>query len=180
MPVPSYNVPVLTVAHTIKCVMSSAAEAKVGELYICAKEMVPLRQSLIKMGWPQPQSPIQCNNSTAVGATNQTTIPHKTKSMDIQFHWLCCRNSKCQFCYFWAPDATNIGNCSTKNHPPPITLLSATSAKFQTTSQYTACAWQRWQLNFSCFTKFTARVCRSPGYLPGGVPLFPVYYCAHS
>jgi hypothetical protein len=118
VPVPSYNGPVLTVAQIIKSVMSSAAEAELGGLYICAKEMVPLRQSLIEMGWPQPRSPIQCDNSTAVGVTNQTIIPRKTKSMDMQFHWLRCRDSQGQFRYFWAPGATNLGDYSTKNHPP--------------------------------------------------------------
>jgi hypothetical protein len=41
VPVPSYNGPVLTVVQIIKCVMSSAAEAKLGGLYICTKEIVP-------------------------------------------------------------------------------------------------------------------------------------------
>jgi hypothetical protein len=117
-PVPTYNGPVLTVAQIIKTVMSSAAEAELGGLYICAKEMVPLRQSLIEMGWPQPRSPIQCDNSTAIGVANQTIIPRKTKSMDMQFHWLRCRDSQGQFRYFWAPGATNLGDYSTKNHPP--------------------------------------------------------------
>ena len=110
VPVPSYNRPVLFVAQIIKGVMSSAAEAELGGLYICAKEMVPLCQSLIEMGWPQPRSPIQCDISTAVCVTNQTIIPRKTKSMDVQFHWLRCRNSRGQFHYFWASDATNLDN----------------------------------------------------------------------
>ena len=50
IPVPKYNRPVLTIAQIIKCVMSSDAEAELAGLYICAKEMVPLRQSLVEMG----------------------------------------------------------------------------------------------------------------------------------
>eukprot|EP00804_Cyclotella_cryptica_P009041 CCRYP_003144-RB/>CCRYP_003144-RB protein AED:0.42 eAED:0.43 QI:0/0/0/1/0/0/2/0/355 len=53
-PVPSHNGPVLTIAQIIKFVTSSAAESELAALFICAKEMVPLRQSLIEMGWPQP------------------------------------------------------------------------------------------------------------------------------
>ena len=49
--VPSYNGSVLTGAPITKCVMASAAEAKVGGLYVCAKKTAPLWQSLIKMGW---------------------------------------------------------------------------------------------------------------------------------
>ena len=84
VPVPKYNGPVLTIAQIIKCVMSSAAEAELAGLYICAKEMVPLRQSLIEMGWPQPQSSIQCDSSAEIGVANETIIPRKTKSMDMQ------------------------------------------------------------------------------------------------
>ena len=118
VPDPAYNGPFLTVAQIIKKIMSSAAEAELAGLFICAKEMVPLRQSLKEMGWPQPKSPIQCNNSPAVGVSNETIIPRKTKSMDMQFHWLRCRYSQNQFRYFWAPGALNLGDYSTKNHPP--------------------------------------------------------------
>ena len=41
-PVPSLNRPVLSIAQIIKNVMSSAAEAKLSGLFICAKDMVPL------------------------------------------------------------------------------------------------------------------------------------------
>ena len=48
---------------SIKFVMSSAAEAELAALFMTAKEMVPLRQTLIEMGWPQPKSPIQTDSS---------------------------------------------------------------------------------------------------------------------
>ena len=38
--------------------------------------------------------------------------------MDMQFHWLRCRNLQGLFRYVWVLDATNLGNYSTKNHPP--------------------------------------------------------------
>lgn len=116
VPVPRYNGTVITVAQIIKCVMPSAAEAELAGLYTCAKEMIPLvRQALVEMGWPQPRSPIQCEN---FGVTNQTIIPCKTKSVDMQFHWLRYRDSQGQFCYLWAPEASNLGDYSTNNHPP--------------------------------------------------------------
>jgi hypothetical protein len=67
-----HNSPVLSISKIMKFVMSSAAEAKLGALYTTAKEIVPLCQTFIKMGWPQPQMPIQTDNSTAVGITNLT------------------------------------------------------------------------------------------------------------
>ena len=50
-PVPSLNGPVLAIAQIIKNVMSSAVEAKLSGLFICAKAMIPLRNTLIEMGW---------------------------------------------------------------------------------------------------------------------------------
>lgn len=117
-PIPAQNGPVLTIARIIKFVMSSAAEAELAALYDCAKEMVPLQQALIEMGWPQPKSPIQTNNFTAVGVTNKTIVPKQTKSMDMRFHWLRCRESQGQFRFYWAPGSTNLTNYSTKHHPP--------------------------------------------------------------
>ena len=80
--------------------------------------MFPLRQSLAKTGWPQPWSPIQCDNSTVIGVSNETRIPSKINSMDMQLTWLRCRDLQRKFRYFCAPGPDNLVNYSTKNHPP--------------------------------------------------------------
>jgi hypothetical protein len=76
-PFSEHNGPVLSISQIMKFVMSSAAKAKLGALYTTAKEMAPLCQTLIEMGWPQPCMPIQMDNSTAVGITNLTIFPQK-------------------------------------------------------------------------------------------------------
>ena len=96
-PVPSLNGPVLTIAQMIEKVMSSAAEAELSGLFICAKAMIPLRNTLMEMGWPQPPSPIHCDNSTATGVTNKTMVNKMLKSMDINRWWLQCRYSQDHF-----------------------------------------------------------------------------------
>ena len=63
--------------------MSSAAVSELANLFITAKDMVPLIKTLIEIKWPQGQSPIQTNNSTALGVTNHTIVPKRTKSMDM-------------------------------------------------------------------------------------------------
>ena len=68
--------------------MVSAAEAEMAALFITAKKMIPLRNKLIEMGWPQPQTPIQTDNSTAVGFTNKTIVNKATKSSDMKMWWL--------------------------------------------------------------------------------------------
>jgi hypothetical protein len=77
--------------------MASAAKSELAALFIMAREMIPDRQTLITIGWPQPKSPIQMNNSTAAGVTNKTIVPHRSKMMDMQFWWLRCRASQNQF-----------------------------------------------------------------------------------
>jgi hypothetical protein len=49
-PFPKHNGPVLSISQIMKFVMSSAAKAELGALYTTAKEMVPIHQTLIKMG----------------------------------------------------------------------------------------------------------------------------------
>jgi hypothetical protein len=55
---PPNNGAILTNATIIKAVMSSAAKAKLGALYLNAKEAIYLQQILDKMGHPQPRTPI--------------------------------------------------------------------------------------------------------------------------
>ena len=114
-PVPSLNVPVLTIAQIIKNDMSSAAEAKLLGLFVCTKSMIPLRNTLIEMGWHQPPSPVQCNNSTATGVTNKTMVNKMPKSMDMRLWWLRCRYSQEHSRYYWAPGNQNLANYSTKH-----------------------------------------------------------------
>ena len=58
-PVNHVNRPILTMAQIIKFVTSSATESELSGLFICAKNMVPIRNTLVKIGWPQPLFPIQ-------------------------------------------------------------------------------------------------------------------------
>ena len=99
-PVPTINIHVLTFAQIIKFVMSSVAKAEFAGLFICSKAMFQLHQTLIDMGWPQPKYPIKCDNSTSVGVANYTIIQCKTKTMNMQYHWLCCREAQGQFRFF--------------------------------------------------------------------------------
>jgi hypothetical protein len=69
-PFPQFSGAVLSIAQIIKFVMTSAPKSKLAALFITAQEMIPRGQTLIDMGWPQPKSTIQTDNSTAVGVTN--------------------------------------------------------------------------------------------------------------
>jgi hypothetical protein len=99
-PFPCCNGAILSIAQIIKFVMASAAKSELAALFVTAREMIPHRQTLIDMGWPQPKSPIQTDNSTAAGVTNNTIVPRQSKMMDMRFWWLHCRESQDQFHYY--------------------------------------------------------------------------------
>jgi hypothetical protein len=92
-----FNGVILSITQIIKFVMASATKSELAALFIMAHEMIPHSQTLIDMGWLQPKSPIQMDNSTAAGVTNKTVVPHRSKMMDMQFWWLHCRASQDQF-----------------------------------------------------------------------------------
>jgi hypothetical protein len=85
---PPNNGGIKTNATIIKAVMSSAAEAELGALFLNTKEAEYLWQILTKMGHPQPRTPIQTNNMMTEGVINNKIQPKQTKAMDMGFHWL--------------------------------------------------------------------------------------------
>jgi hypothetical protein len=72
---PHNNSAVLNISQLVQAVMSLAAEAELGALYINAREAVPMHQLLTEMGHIQPRTPIQTNNSTACGVVNSNIQP---------------------------------------------------------------------------------------------------------
>ena len=80
---PSNNGAVLNIAQIIKSVMTSAAEAEIRAMFINVQEVVPQRMNLVEMGHPQPQTPMQTENSTAHSVVNNNVQPRRTKEMDM-------------------------------------------------------------------------------------------------
>ena len=59
-PKPKLNGPILTISQIIKTVMASEGEAEMAVLFITAKKMLPLRHTLIEMGWLWPSHFYEC------------------------------------------------------------------------------------------------------------------------
>ena len=79
--IPINNGAVLNISQKIRAVMSSAAEAELGSLFINAKTAVSMRQTLIELRHPQPQC-------------KQTTQQHMRYSQTKSYHkhsrpWTC-------------------------------------------------------------------------------------------
>ena len=111
------NGAVLNILQIIKSVMSSAAEAEVGALFINAKTVISIRTTLKELGHLQSRTPIQTDNSTAHALFINKILPKALKAMDMRFHWLRCRDAQGQFRYYWRPGTQNLGDYWTKHHP---------------------------------------------------------------
>ena len=56
-----------------------------------------LRNVLTSLGLPQPAPTTFCDNACAVSIANDTITPRRTKSIDMQFHWIRDRVRHHQF-----------------------------------------------------------------------------------
>ncbi len=81
--IPINNGAVLNILQIIKAVMSSAAEAELGALFINAKTAVSMRWTLKELGHPQTRTPIQTNNLTAHALLTNQILPKALKAMDM-------------------------------------------------------------------------------------------------
>ena len=76
---PPTNGAVLNIAQIMKPIMSSAAEAEIGAMYVNALEAVPAQQSLNEMGHHQPRTPMQTENTAAHSVVTNNVQPKCTK-----------------------------------------------------------------------------------------------------
>ena len=105
-----FNGSLLVLAKIIKNIMSSAAESEVGDLYMNAREDVPIRTTLIEMGHPQPAAPLTTDNNTAKGILNGTLKQKRSKSINMRFNWLKYRVARKQFTVRWEPGKYNLAD----------------------------------------------------------------------
>ena len=114
---PANNGAVLNITQIIKAVMTSAAEAEIGAMYINTREAVPQRMTLSEMGHPQPRTPMQTDNLAAHTVVINNVQTRITKAIYMRFHWLRCRDTQGQFRYYWKPGTINLGDYWTNHHP---------------------------------------------------------------
>jgi hypothetical protein len=116
--IPKNNGAVLNISGILKHVVSSASEAEIGGLFINVKAAIPIRQTLIEMGHPQPPTPTQTDNSTAHQLISNKIRPKALKSMEMRFNFLKCREAQEQFRFYWRPGTQNLADYFTKHHAP--------------------------------------------------------------
>jgi hypothetical protein len=141
---PLLNGAVHVLSNILRNVMSSASEAKVGALFINGQEGCPLWTTLEEMGWPQPATPIQTDNSVAHGITNDTVKQRRSRAINMRFYWIRDRVRQGQYRIHWQPGSTNLADYFTKHHSPahhrlmcPLYLHNSQSLRTTTTTSST-------------------------------------------
>ena len=92
--IPHDNIPIKlngaihVISTILKFVATSAAKAKLGALFVNAKEGRVIRLILQELGHPQPPTPIHCDNSTAAGIANNMVKRQQSCSMEMQYFWI--------------------------------------------------------------------------------------------
>ena len=67
----------------LQFVVALAAEAELGALYHNCQTGIVFQLTLSNMGHLQPQSPVHCDNATAVGIANNTIKRQRVRSMEM-------------------------------------------------------------------------------------------------
>ena len=115
---PILNAPIHTECRVLKLVVASAAEAEIGALFHNTQHVVVLRRTLEEMGHPQPPTPIQVDNTTALGFVSSSIRQKRTKSVNMRFFWLKDRQTQKHINIYWRPADQNLADYFTKHHPP--------------------------------------------------------------
>ena len=81
--------------------MTLYREAEFSALFSNYKDGIMIRKTLIKMGHPQPATPVQTNNSFSEGFRNRQVKQRRSKATDMRFYWIEDRVKQGQFCIYW-------------------------------------------------------------------------------
>ena len=85
---PTLNWPILIECKILRKVVSSAVEAETKGLCHAAQSSITIRTFLLNLGHPQPSTLLKTDDSTAIFFVHQNIQQKKSKSWDMQFHWL--------------------------------------------------------------------------------------------
>jgi hypothetical protein len=110
------NGAIYTLCTVLKHIAASAAEAELGYLFLNTQEVKIIRLILDEMGHPQPPTPVHCDNSTAVGISNNTVKRQRSRAMEMRYFWVVDQVNNKHLRVTWHPGAENFGDYVTKHH----------------------------------------------------------------
>ena len=108
------NGPIMAYSSVIQNVMASIGEAEYAAAFHTAQLAAGLRRTLSDLGYPQPPTYILVDNKVAHGIASNTIEPKRTKSIDMQYHWLRDRVQLKEFIVIWRKGMYNLADFFTK------------------------------------------------------------------
>ena len=108
------NSPLFVFCAGIPVVVASAAEAEYAAIFASLQGGCELRTTLTSLGYPQPPTPVWCDNQCAVDLSNANVRPKKSKSIDMRFDWIRDRVRQGQFSVHKILGTANIADFFTK------------------------------------------------------------------
>jgi hypothetical protein len=105
-----------TLCLILKFVMASAAKAKLDALFLNCQEGIIFKLTLANLGYPQPKTPVHCDNSTTIGIVNNTIKCQRLQAMDMRYFWVGEKIVQEQYSLDWYPGQENLVDYQSKHH----------------------------------------------------------------
>ncbi len=100
----------------MRFVVASAAETELGALFHNCQTSMIFRQTLKDLGHPQPKTPVNCDNATAVGIASNTVKGQRSRWMEMQFFWIEDKVAQEMYDITWHPGMENLADYQSKHH----------------------------------------------------------------
>ena len=111
------NGAILIECHTLRDVVTSAAEAETKGVFQNAKLSLPIHHLLIAMKHPQLPTPIATDNTTTTGFVHNNMITKRSKFLNMNLHWLRDKEVQKYINIHWKKGSGNGRDYFTKHHP---------------------------------------------------------------
>jgi hypothetical protein len=108
-----------TLCSILRLVVASAANAKLGALFLNCQEGMIFKLTLedLSHSQPQPKIPVHCNNATAVSIANNTIKWQQSRAIEMRYFWKCEQDSQDVYSFKWYPGIENLADYQSKHHP---------------------------------------------------------------
>ncbi len=100
----------------LRFISASTAKAKLGASFLNCKQATIFWLTLQEMSHLKPPTPINGNNSTAVGIANNTVKRQRSRSMEMQFFWVADAVAPKKFDIKYFPGRENLADYQSKHH----------------------------------------------------------------
>ena len=80
------------------------------------KEGRTIRLTLAELGHPETPTPMHYDNAFAAGMANGTIKNQRSRSMEMQYFYVCNQVKDKQFYVRWHPGQENLVNYTSKHH----------------------------------------------------------------